>query len=120
VFHSWPSLCRSQSGQIDGRPTDTQFCIASRLDQIANATVPEFLREQAGLWWWYPLLKHPEWLDMFTRASANPTTKANAPQFQEWVANYKPDSDYQGWMGYSEDRNKSGGGSSMTSRFITK
>jgi hypothetical protein len=73
---------------------------------LANDTVPDFLRDQAGLWW-YPLLQHPAWLDMFSNASGTSATKANAAQFQEWIANYKPHDDYRGWMGYSEGKDKS-------------
>lgn len=68
---------------------------------LAQESVPDFLRDQAGLWW-YPLLRYPDWLAMFTQASGSAASRSNAAQFQEWVANYKPPDDYHGWMGYSE------------------
>lgn len=72
---------------------------------LENHTIPDFLRNQAGLWW-YPLLDHPEWLSMFSSASSTTQAKANAFQFRLWVANYKPPEQYQGWNGYCEHKKK--------------
>lgn len=70
---------------------------------LAANTVSDFLRDQAGLWW-YPILDHPEWLRMFTEASSSANARANSEQFRHWVADYRPSDNYQGWKGYSEQR----------------
>lgn len=72
---------------------------------LSEDTMNDFLRNQAGLWW-YPLLNHPRWLRMFSEACGTPTAKQNSSQFQMWLANYRPSDNYQGWMGYSNERTK--------------
>ncbi len=67
---------------------------------LTDNSMPDFLRNQAGLWW-YPILDHPDWFEMFTKASSTARARANASQFRLWVANYKPSENYQGWKGYS-------------------
>jgi hypothetical protein len=47
-------------------------------------------------------LDHPEWLQMFTKASYNYRVQSNASQFSMWVANYSPPDGYKGWNGYSD------------------
>jgi hypothetical protein len=68
---------------------------------LAANTVSDFLRDQAGLWW-YPILDHPEWHQMFTEACPTASARANAETFRHWVANYQPLDNYQGWKGYNE------------------
>jgi len=68
-------------------------------EALHDDTVDDFLRNEAGLWW-YPLLDHPEWLKMFTAASHNSRVYNNARQFRLWVANYSPPEGYRGWNGY--------------------
>jgi hypothetical protein len=80
---------------------------------LAKDTIPDFLRERAGLWW-YPLLQYPEWLKMFREASSTANSKKNSQQFQLWMANYKPDKSYQGWMGYTETAKSRPGGAAGT------
>ena len=86
---------------------------------LAKDTIPDFLRDHAGLWW-YPLLQYPEWLKMFMGASSTANAKNNSKQFQLWMANYKPDESYQGWMGYTETpKSRHAGAGTVTRTMLT-
>ena len=64
---------------------------------LDDDTMDDFLANQAGLWW-YPILESPEWNKMFSQAS-HKLAKENSSQFRQWVKDYKPDPDYNGWKG---------------------
>jgi len=80
---------------------------------LASNTISSFLRDQAGLWW-YPILEHKEWRDMFCEASPTVKARENSAQFSMWVANYAPSSDYRGWKGHDERTFRTSSRSSTT------
>jgi len=64
-------------------------------DALDNHEMRNFLEEQAGLWW-FPILKSPTWLKMFSNASSK-NARENSRQFRSWLAEYKPFDGYRGW-----------------------
>ena len=47
-----------------------------------------FLEADAGLWW-FPILRSPSWLQMFTR-SRNRDALESCEVFRDWYDTYKP------------------------------
>jgi len=64
-------------------------------DALDRHEMRKFLEEQAGLWW-FPILKSPAWLKMFSHASSK-NARENSRQFRSWLAEYKPFHGYCGW-----------------------
>jgi ATP-dependent DNA helicase PIF1 len=69
---------------------------------LENNTIPDFLEEKAGLWW-FPILESPNWRDMFENAS-NSRARDNSERFRQWLVDYKPHDGYKGWSGFSDVR----------------
>mmetsp|Transcript_45674 Transcript_45674/g.111277 ORF Transcript_45674/g.111277 Transcript_45674/m.111277 type:complete len:108 (+) Transcript_45674:322-645(+) len=60
-----------------------------------DGAMKTFLEEEAGLWW-FPILRFPSWLRMFT-SSRNRDALESCEVFYDWFQTYKPVEGYSGW-----------------------
>ena len=91
-----------QIRNFDSSVVRTDQLIEEFYKALDDDKMADFLEEKAGLWW-FPILKEPEWLDMFQNASKNHAARSAAQQFRQWVENYSPPNDYTGWCGFTDE-----------------
>ena len=88
-----------QIRNFDPECVKTESLVEEFYEALDVHRVDTFLESRAGLWW-FPLLNVPSWLSMFQDAS-HKDAKENARQFKDWLLDYRPDSSYRGWRGFS-------------------
>lgn len=84
-----------QIKNFDPRHVSTDPLVDSFYRALDEGTMDTFLEEQAGIWW-YPILKAPEWLRMFSEADHR-DARENSVQFRDWLLTYRPTKGYAGW-----------------------
>ncbi|CAJ1927318.1 unnamed protein product [Cylindrotheca closterium] len=100
---SYVALSRAKSmdgleiRNFDAKQVCSDPLVKAFYEAMDQDTMDDFLATQAGLWW-YPILDSPEWNKMFSQASHS-VAKQNSSQFRQWVKDYKPGPDYNGWKG---------------------